>query len=1508
MTTLRIFDPTYIFRAEPAADARPAETRTQTVIVLETVGTFAGVEGPQPVFLRLDAAPDALFSGTPDGYSGEIARVRAFRGSEAAALAEDPSALLYDIEGVEGLTLDAYLRAEDPLAADRALFSGSDTIVTEGGSLRLASNVLVLTQDLVQDPEAPADRIVGPNELDTLGIEAPSLEVVGLEDAAGAVRLFERAAPGSAALVPLTEIAGIERLAFDDTPPDGSVALAAFLDRAPLAVAPGGPDPETAGPLPADGSSVDLYDLLLGTALSFRVDPATLPDAPATALELGRVDTDATLGAVRIDRAAASLVYTATPEPFAGLGEGEAATDRFLYRVTDGVRASAFAPVEIAVTGVNDPVRLAPGLSVLAGEIVEGGEPVAAGAIRFRDADLTDTHSVVELAAAEEVPGGSFDPGTAGPTDDPALRETLWSFEIPGERLERLAEGQSATNEYVVEITDMAPLAPGSTTRTSETATVTITFLGRNDAPAIDAGATDTARGVAEIVKDAEIAGDPLLTTEPAVLTFTDPDLIDLHSASVRPLTPEAVGAFEIDQPVRIGGPDENRAEVAWRFSVPDSAIGFLGEGATLTQSYDIVVTESSIPEAARETASQTVTVTITGANDAPVCVDDTGMVVEDGPAIAIDVLANDSDPDAGDTLAIAGIDTAGTRGSVTLGEDGRIAYDPAGAFESLAEGETATDVVTYRAVDPFGCECAASLTVTVVGTNDAPEIVLGGDGPVSDLMGEVPRELLGMEALAFDDMGEVVFRDVDLSDTHTASATPLGEGFLGAFEILDPTSTPTTEGGVVSWRFETDEETLRTLGAEVVVQDYLVTVTDPFGAMAAATVSITLNGLEPGNGNGGMNACPEPMADAETVSALSGPVPIDVLANDTDPDGDPLILIPDPIELQRGVARVEGNRIVFDPNGDFDTLGAGQSETVVIGYTVTDGVGAPEGADLTDPALDICRERGLLTVTVTGSNQCPVVVDDSVSIAANADPVALPVLANDSDPDGDTLTIVALSGDTLGSVSLAGDRIRYDPGSAFLGLGEGETVVETITYAVSDGNGCTELGTLTVTVTGVNDCPLADDDMATVAADGDAVLIPVLDNDSDLDGDTLSIVEVSGDTAGAVTLFGDRIRYAPGDAFRELRVGESVTEIVTYTVSDGICTDTATLRIRVEGTNVCPEPEDDAAALLFDTGEISIPVLANDTDANGDPLEIVAVAQPAVGTAEIVGDRIVYSVGDIEAYAFGEDLTATEVFEYTVTDGRGCEETAQVSVTVGLEVFDIDVIDAIAAFDEIAAIDSLLVFDSGPSLNAVDGPLFASSAPAMTTVWEGFASGGLLGAGPGFDSVDYALARAALAIELAPGGAIEVAGPEGQAETLLGVERVAVADGALRFDLGADAPTLHRLYAAAFGRTPDEGGLVYWDGERAGGAEILEIADAFVASPEFEDRFGGAAPEPEAFVDALYGNIYARPADPGGRDFWTGELADGLSRAEMLLAFADSAENRALTAADTEDGLWVTG
>lgn len=180
-----------------------------------------------------------------------------------------------------------------------------------------------------------------------------------------------------------------------------------------------------------------------------------------------------------------------------------------------------------------------------------------------------------------------------------------------------------------------------------------------------------------------------------------------------------------------------------------------------------------------------------------------------------------------------------------------------------------------------------------------------------------------------------------------------------------------------------------------------------------------------------------------------------------------------------------------------------------------------------------------------------------------------------------------------------------------------------------------------------------------------------------------------------------------------------------------------------------------------------------------------------------------------------------------------------------------------------------------------------------------------------GTDTLRYDLGRAQVAVSLAGDGSVSVAiGSE--TDSARTVERIELSDGAYLYGLGEDAPFVYRLYSIAFGRTPDEDGLRFWEAADDRGLGTGAVAEAFRQSAEFSDRFGGPDPESGEYVAALYTNVLGRDprgtGDQGGFDFWKGRIDSGeLTEAQVLEAFALSGEFAEATAADVDDGLWVT-
>ena len=192
-------------------------------------------------------------------------------------------------------------------------------------------------------------------------------------------------------------------------------------------------------------------------------------------------------------------------------------------------------------------------------------------------------------------------------------------------------------------------------------------------------------------------------------------------------------------------------------------------------------------------------------------------------------------------------------------------------------------------------------------------------------------------------------------------------------------------------------------------------------------------------------------------------------MANDTDPD-DPLQV--SGVNTSGTLGSVSWNAdgsFTYDPNGKFEHLAVGETATDTFTYTVSDGKGGTDTATV--------------TITIHGANDAPVAADDAYATDEDT-PLQrggnLGLLANDSDPDtSDVLTVssVTTSG-TLGPVTWnANGSFTYNPNGQFESLSAGQTATDTFVYAVSDGNGGLDTASVTITINGANDAPLAADD-----------------------------------------------------------------------------------------------------------------------------------------------------------------------------------------------------------------------------------------------------------------------------------------------------------------------------------------------------------------------------------------------------------------------------------------------
>ncbi|EPP5334565.1 tandem-95 repeat protein, partial [Vibrio harveyi] len=640
--------------------------------------------------------------------------------------------------------------------------------------------------------------------------------------------------------------------------------------------------------------------------------------------------------------------------------------------------------------------------------------------------------------------------------------------------------------------------------------------------------------------EDASVSIDVLANDQDA-----DSDSLSIESATV----PAEQGTVEIIDGKLIFTPAED----------------FNGE-ATVTY----VVTDGALTDEA------TVTVTVNPINDAPVAVNDTVTTDED-TAVTIDVLGNDSDPE-NDQLTITNASVPAEQGTVAI-VDGKLVFTPAENFNGDA-------TISYTISDGQLTD-DATVAVTVNPVNDAPVAV-------NDTVSTDEDTAVTIDVLANDSDPE--------NDTLTITAA----------------SVPAEQGTVTIV-----DGKLEFTPAENFNGDATISYTISDGQLTDdATVAVTVNPV---------NDAPVAVDDTVTTDEDTA-VTIDVLANDSDPENDQLTITNASVPAEQGTVAIVDGKLVFTPAENFNG-------DATISYTISDG-------QLSDDAT--------VAVTINPVNDAPVAVNDTVSTDEDT-AVTIDVLANDSDPENDQLTITNASVPAeQGTVAIVDGKLVFTPAENFNGDA-------TISYTISDGQ-LTDDATVAVTVNPVNDAPVAVND--TVGTDEDtAVTIDVLANDSDPENDQLTITNASVPAEqGTVAIVDGKLVFTPAENFN----GDAT---ISYTISDGQLTDDATVAVTVNPVNDAPVAVNDTVATDEDTA-VTIDVLANDSDPENDQLTITNASVPAEqGTVTIVDGKLVFT----PAENFNGDATIS----YTISDGQLTND-ATVAVTVN-PVNDAPTIDVTA-------------------------------------------------------------------------------------------------------------------------------------------------------------------------------------------------------------------------------------
>ena len=387
-------------------------------------------------------------------------------------------------------------------------------------------------------------------------------------------------------------------------------------------------------------------------------------------------------------------------------------------------------------------------------------------------------------------------------------------------------------------------------------ATATITVTGTNDAPTVTSAVQS-----ANPIEIADGAAGENATTHVAsgAITFSDADTGDLHQASVVAQGTDYRGTFTL------GALDQDGNAVGWAFSIDDAALDDLAAGETLSQVYLVTIADGH-----GGSTSQSVTVTLTGTNDAPVIEaragDSAGAVLAEqagSPAASGTLSVSDADLSDQVALAVTGVTVAeGSAGPLTEaqllsfltldavalaadpGAAGNLgwSFDPAGAtFDHLASGETLRLQYSVEATDGSGAAGVGVVTIVIAGSNDAP--VITSPSPTV-MLTEIADGAPGENVATLTADGAISFSDLDASDTHTATVTAQGAGYLDTLSLgaVDPST------GTVAWTFEVTDGALDGLAdGQTIVQAYDVTIDDGQGGSAVQTIEVVLTGTNDG-------------------------------------------------------------------------------------------------------------------------------------------------------------------------------------------------------------------------------------------------------------------------------------------------------------------------------------------------------------------------------------------------------------------------------------------------------------------------------------------------------------------------------------------------------------------------------------------------------------------------------------------------------------------------------------
>jgi len=464
---------------------------------------------------------------------------------------------------------------------------------------------------------------------------------------------------------------------------------------------------------------------------------------------------------------------------FQELGAGQTVTDSFGYTISDNKGATASSVVNVTITGVNDAAVTIADTAV----VQEDLNITATGNVLSNDTDV-DQGTVLSVADF-----GVFS-GNYGNLTLAADGSYSYALDNASLAVQSLAAGQIVTETFGYQATDGLIATPS---------TLTVTITGTNDTPVTTVD-TAAVQEDLNITATGNVLSNDIDVDQGSVLSVTD---FGVFAGSYGSLTLLADGSY------------------TYALDNASQAVQSLAAGQIVTETFGYQATDGLT------NTPSTLTVTITGTNDAPVTTVDTAAVQEDlGIPVTGNVLSNDTDMDQGTVLSVAdfGIRT-GSYGSLTLLADGSYTYalDNASlAVQSLAAGQTVTETFGYQATDGL-IATPSTLTVTITGTNDAPVTIVD--------------TAVVQEDLSITTTGNVLSNDTDVDQGTVLSVADFGirTGSYGSLTLL--------ADGSYSYALDNASLAVQSLAAgQIVTETFGYQATDGL-TNTPSTLTVTITG-----------------------------------------------------------------------------------------------------------------------------------------------------------------------------------------------------------------------------------------------------------------------------------------------------------------------------------------------------------------------------------------------------------------------------------------------------------------------------------------------------------------------------------------------------------------------------------------------------------------------------------------------------------------------------------------